>query len=232
MRFYGFAADEIVAGGARRHARPRHRSEARLGVAQSRPLSGRRQPRRPRDAAARAGARREERRPHPREPPPSHAAARRHRPARRVADEGAAVHRHGTITGRCGSPTATILRALVAPPPARSSSCSADADAHGAALRRCRTTSCCVPRRGARAARRGRAAGNGCSWSRRAEDALFDASDLPTGRAASPCPRRSSTLADDVICHSDPERLAAALRAALAGDAWRARRFSPTRPIR
>ena len=81
MRFYGFAREEIVAGGGRRHARPRRSTRSSPGRCAPRALPGRPQPRRPRDAAARAGPRRAHGRPHPAGAPPAAPAPRRPRAA-------------------------------------------------------------------------------------------------------------------------------------------------------
>ena len=75
MRFYGFAAEEILAGAADGMLDLAIDPEARLGAAPPRALPGRRQPRRPRAAAARAGARQAQRRAHPRRAAPAHACA-------------------------------------------------------------------------------------------------------------------------------------------------------------
>ena len=64
LRYYGFGVEEIAAGGCGRHARSRHRPEARLGAEEPASFPGRREQGRPRDAAARAGPRRAGGRPH------------------------------------------------------------------------------------------------------------------------------------------------------------------------
>ena len=77
----------------RGHAAARHRSETGLGLAASRPLSARCQPREPRGIVARARLRHQGRRSHHRHAPPRHDPRRRPVAAAYPEEQGAAVHR-------------------------------------------------------------------------------------------------------------------------------------------
>ena len=108
FRFYGFAADEITAGLAGRHARSRHRSEARLGAAPPRPLPDRREQGQPRGAAAHSRTRHQDHRPADPGAAASHAAARRSGAAGRIGAARAAVHRHRRSPADARSSTGSI----------------------------------------------------------------------------------------------------------------------------
>ena len=138
MRFYGFALGEIVDGGDGRHARPRHRSQARLGAAAPRALPGRRQPRRPRGCccACRASAC---------ERSTASSPSRRMR-SLRLDDLGAALrarcarrpalHRHCRLARRAACSTAPTSRAPCSRRPARPPSSWRCSDAPRRARRR------------------------------------------------------------------------------------------------
>ena len=120
MRFYGFAQPEILAGDARRHARPRHRSRSspgRCATAALFPVDVNRAA--ARDAAARARARREGGRTHPADAALSAAAARGRRPAVPRRSPRCGLHRRRRLVARrldrptptCATSSSPCLRA-------------------------------------------------------------------------------------------------------------------------